>query len=530
MNTSSYLLIAKQEVHTNFFQLFFVYGLLVLLNRNYQHDNSPDTDHANGCHTDTDDNDDELRSEDDLVVETGRNDHIHIHHHHQSNGCLAPIDNNNDDHVIHDDHHVTMITSSSPSSFRPSPYQCLHSTTTTPISSLWMNHEPRVSLMVPLDSILPSCCHCWNYFNRGGGGSGSNCRETIGQLTIPRYYYILISIMDVGSNFLSIYSFQYTTLTSTTLLGSLSIPSTMFFARLLLRRVFTPIQYLGILLCIVGGCYTIYIDSMSSSSNSDSVDDNMNNMTVTNLDPTPDDMSASSPEKQQYIGDIMAMTAAVLYGLGDCVAEYLIKYRNRQEYLYMLGAYGMIFTMILIPTLEYKALTEIFVMPTMDDATTTTTTTDGYDTDDSRTTIVHYVKIISLFVWFIASVTVYYMMEAVFLLYYDATLLNLSMQSVNMWAYMIMYLINPDGTPSSNFFLALLLVVTGVCLYEMGSFTRTHPPATVAAHDSVVGDTGIVSTRSVVHGALVRKPRRDSEVEIVHEPAPVNYQSLPSMT
>lgn len=484
MNTSSYLLIAKQEVHTNFFQLFFVYGMLVLLNRNYHHhhhDNTPDTE----------------------------NDH--------SDGCV-PIDN---DHPIHDhdDHHVTtnstMIASSS--SFRPSPYQCLH--LPTPIS---LNQEQRASFVVHSTSI--PCFNRWNF------GGGSNRRWTALQLQIPIHYYIVISIMDIGSNVLSIYSFHYTTLTSTTLLGSLSIPSTMFFARFLLRRVFTPIQYLGILLCIMGGCYTIYIDSMSSSSNSNIVDNN--NITLTTWDPTlvEDDMSLP-PEQQQYLGDIMAMTAAVLYGLGDCVAEYLIKYRNRQEYLYMMGGCGMIFTMILIPILEYNAVSEIFVISTMDDATTTTT--GGYDTDDSSANIVHYVKIISLFVWFIASVTLYYMMEAVFLLYYDATLLNLSMQSVNLWAYVIMYLINPDGTPSSNFFLALLLVVTGVCLYEMGSFTLSHPHVPVAHDDdSVVGDSAIGS-RLVHDGALVRKPRRDSEVEIVHgpnEPAPVNYQSLPSMT
>jgi Solute carrier family 35 len=66
-----------------------------------------------------------------------------------------------------------------------------------------------------------------------------NCRYYVNiSITevVPIYYYILISIIDVVSNILASCSFHYTSLTSTTLLGSLSIPTNMFFARLLMKK------------------------------------------------------------------------------------------------------------------------------------------------------------------------------------------------------------------------------------------------------------------------------------------------------
>ena len=408
----------------------------------------------------------------------------------------------------------------------PIQYEYIHSSTTTLANDMGIEYDaatndssihnkctiasattPIVQTPVSLYSYSISFFNIWY---------GRWTNRTVFQLHIPLYYYVLISMMDIVSNILSIYSFHYTTLTSTTLLGSISIPSAMFFARLLLRKVFTPIQYIGIIFCIIGGCYTIYIDSNTTSDSISDVHSNSTNATTVPSDNTSHENSPTQPGQQQYIGDIMAMTAAVLYGLGDCVAEYFIKYINRQEYLYMIGIFGMMFTMIIVPIFEYSAVKDLFTNAIV------ATTTEDYNSivgNNSSTSTLDPIISIGLFIWFIASVTLFYMIEALFLIHYDATLLNLSIQSVNLWAYLIMYLINPDGVPSSSFFIALLFVFTGVCLYEMGvSEHQQHN----APNDTAVGENNKSEYRS-------GKRRRDSEVEIVHgtkEQPPVNYQSV----
>ena len=566
MNTSSYLLITQQHVNTNFFQLFFVYILIALLNQNYHrvvenppdgtssahstttsrtnlnnthddhesigHNNSIDDDDVDGRNATTDHDDD-----DDKEGAKQSQDHdLSIHD--------ADMEKDTDDSLVpwnqrrtsHLNHYTTVATTA-----------VLHDTTTTPSSSMprqapsfrWFHHHHRsnttptaeattAAVPTPVFVSYTYSIPFWNIWN----GSWTSC--TVFQLHIPIYYYLLISMMDIVPNILSIYSFHFSTLTSTTLLGSLSIPSTMFFARLILRKLFTPIQYIGIVLCIIGGCYTIYIDSVTNSDDptasiSDLHANITSNATTLASENTDSDHPQTQPGQQQYIGDLMAITAALLYGLGDCVAEYFVKYINRKEYLYMIGIFGMMFTMIIVPIFEYNAVKDIFTN------TITSTTTDDYNNvndNSSSASILDPVATIGLFIWFVASVTLFYMIEALFLIYYDATLLNLSMQSVNLWAYMIMYIINPDGVPSSNFFIALLFVVAGVGLYEMGAMTDHQHYEVHTSNDAVIGDSGQANNRFISHGCIQdfsKKPRRDSEVEIVHganEQALVNYQSL----
>ena len=89
-------------------------------------------------------------------------------------------------------------------------------------------------------------------------------------LRIPWWIYLSMSLLDVVPNFLTLFSYGYTSLTSTTLLGSLTVPSTMLFTRLLLSKIFRPHHYAGVVLCVLGGTLTIYMDSTGSESSSSS--------------------------------------------------------------------------------------------------------------------------------------------------------------------------------------------------------------------------------------------------------------------
>lgn len=302
------------------------------------------------------------------------------------------------------------------------------------------------------------------------------------RLRIPWYMYFGMSIVDVIPNFMSLYSYRYTSLTSTTLLSSLTVPSTMLFSRCILRKQFSGHHYIGVLLCVLGGMLTVYVDAFGDSTRTTSANDSIaNNSTAfanTVVEPP------GQPQKS-YIGDVLAICSAVMYGLGDCIAEYSVKHIDRCEYLGMLGFFGILITGAAFPLLEYDAIRDLFHI-----------IASGQEG----------VKVVVLFLCFIASVCFYYVTEAYFLVTSDATLLNLSMQSVSLWVFLFsVAAYQGNRQPPSTFFLALLFVGSGVFIYEMGLVMA-------------------VRRRLPCH----QRSRSSSQVEIVpeeREPV-VNYQTL----
>ena len=229
----------------------------------------------------------------------------------------------------------------------------------------------------------------------------------------------MMSIIDVVPNFFILFSYGYTSLTSTTILGSLTVPTTMLFSRLILKKIFHPHHYVGVLLCVLGGVMTIYTDSTNGDS--------------------------SQTGKSEAFGDLLAVVAALMYGLGDAVAEYTVKNLDRFEYLGMLGLFGAIITGLTFPFVELKSLEGVFTKPTNNTG-----------------------QVVAIYLWYILSVLLYYVLEARFLMSSDATMLNLSMQSVNIWAAVFSMTRYHGKGVSSLFWVALLLVFSGVFVYEIG--------------------------------------------------------------
>lgn len=241
------------------------------------------------------------------------------------------------------------------------------------------------------------------------------------KLRIPWYHYLMISLMDVLPNLMTLVSFSYTSLTSSTLLGSVTVPSTIFFSRIILGRVFQRRHWIGALLCVLGGCLTVWTDSSETNGNSTRTD-------------------------QSYVGDFLAVISSLLYGLGDTIAEYSIKHVDRHEYLGMIGIFGCFFSVVAVSLLEVEAVQELYE--------TATTSTDGF-------------VVAAIMLWYVASVVLYYLAEAKFLISSDATLLNLSMQTTNGYAILFAWIVYGE-TPETRFYLAVVLVVVGAFYYELG--------------------------------------------------------------
>jgi solute carrier family 35 protein F1/2 len=242
------------------------------------------------------------------------------------------------------------------------------------------------------------------------------------RLRIPWWIYLCMSILDVEANYMVLLSFQFTSLTSTTLLGSLTVPSVMFFSRHVLARVFRTPHYVGVCLCLLGGTMTIWSDLGGGE--------------------TP------GMRPNSYIGDILAIGAALLYGLGDTVAEYAIKHIDRNEYLGMLGLFGFLISGIQFAVLEREALMHLI-----------------FDTTPTKQW-----QALGTMIWYIASLLFYYVSATYFLTRSDATLLNLSLQTSSLWACLFSVFAD-RAAPPLVFYMALLLVASGVCVYELAGKT-----------------------------------------------------------
>jgi solute carrier family 35, member F1/2 len=288
--------------------------------------------------------------------------------------------------------------------------------------------------------------------------------------------YFCISLLDIIPNIMALYSFRYSSLTSTTLLGSLTVPSTMLFSKCILRKVFSCHHYVGVLLCVLGGTLTVYMDAWGD-------DDDINNKGTTTTTTTVE--YDGQQQQHSFIGDLLAIASAVMYGLGDCVAEYSVKHMDRYEYLGMLGFFGVLITGAIFPWLEHDGLHDLFHISKSAEK----------------------LEVAGLMAWFIFSVFLYYVMEARFLVSSDATLLNLSMQSVNLWVFAFTMMTYRDtASPPPTFALSLLFVASGVFLYEVGF-----------CHNN----------KGICGRPCRRRSRSNSGVEIIREEAPaINYQSL----
>ena len=145
-------------------------------------------------------------------------------------------------------------------------------------------------------------------------------------------------------------------------------------------------------------------------------------------------------------GDCLAILAAVLYGVTDALGEFWAKKIDRTEYLGMIGLLGCLFSALLTVFLEWEDVYQIFSNSNM------------------STTMV--VAVIGLVVAYAIFLSGYYISATLFMVKCDATLLNLSLQASNLWAILFSTVAFQDAPPS-QFYFALILVASGVCIYEL---------------------------------------------------------------
>lgn len=272
-------------------------------------------------------------------------------------------------------------------------------------------------------------------------------------LHTPWYTYLLLAILDVEANYLAMLSFQHTSLSSSMLLTSLSVLSTVLLRKVVFRSAkYGRKQLFGVLMCLVGGCLWLWEEFYHGGIAK--VDSGLASASLDTLH------TVRQSHMDIVYGDLLALSAACLYGLNDVLAEYFVKANNdRVEYLGMLGFFGAMFSFLVqVPLLEKDQVQQLFA-----DITT-------FDDDGSSSNTM--VGTISLFLCFIVMLYSFYVSVTTFLSMYDATILNLSLQTGPLWAVvlsMIQKSAKNNGSlemPPVMFFMSLTVIMIGMSFYE----------------------------------------------------------------
>ncbi len=260
--------------------------------------------------------------------------------------------------------------------------------------------------------------------------SNSNLMKSIFPVEGSLKMYFMMAFLDVEANYFTFLAFRYTTLTSVSLLDALAIPSAMVFSRLMLRRSYRLGHFFGAIICILGVVVNVFVDFKHGNEN----------------DVDQDDGYADIDFPNQMRGDIFAILGAIMYGLNDVLTERCVKHIGGvREYQAMIGIFGTVVAFVQGLIVDRAAIEDFFNRE------------EGVCSTSKALSIL---MVSALFG--VAS----YIGISNFLVESEAAFLNLSLLTGDLWAVGFSIVVQRI-LPSSLFWVALVLIVVGVFVYEL---------------------------------------------------------------
>lgn len=238
----------------------------------------------------------------------------------------------------------------------------------------------------------------------------------------PWWFYFVIAVLDVEANFFTILAFRYTTLTSVTLFDSLAIPGAMITSKMILGSKYGSSHVIGALVCLLGVVVNVLVD----------------------LEDLNDPETGLTRYPHKLLGDVLAIAGGTLYGVNDALEELVVRRFSVQEYLGFVGLFGTIISILQAYILELDDVVEFF---------------NGTSPCSSG-------EIFWLLLAFMLINYLSYIGTARFLVISEAALLNLSLLTSDLYA-VLWSVFEQNIIPDPVFFMALLLIFSGVVIYEI---------------------------------------------------------------
>jgi solute carrier family 35 protein F1/2 len=157
------------------------------------------------------------------------------------------------------------------------------------------------------------------------------------------WHWLLVAALDVEANFLLVLAYQYTDITSVTVLDAFTVPTVIALSAGAFGERFSPRQLGAALLCILGIVLLVVQDFLHG----------------TNADTElgSDDDHGNSPASAAWLGDLLVLLGAAIYGVSNVTQERLLsRFVDRVDYLAHLGGYGALIALTQTAIFERDAL------------------------------------------------------------------------------------------------------------------------------------------------------------------------------
>ncbi|CAM0955298.1 unnamed protein product [Alopecurus aequalis] len=243
------------------------------------------------------------------------------------------------------------------------------------------------------------------------------------KLRIPWYWYLAIAFVDVQGNYLVVKAYQYSSITSVTLLDCWTVVWVIILTWYALGTRYSFWQFLGAGTCVAGLGLVLLSDAKS-----------------------PDEQD---PSKIPLLGDTLVILGTVCFAFSNVGEEYCVKKNDRVELVAMLGLFGLLVSTIQIFIFERNTVQAVAWSPTM----------------------------ISLFAGFAVALFVFYTITPLVLKMSGSTLFNLSLLTSDMWAVAIRVLFYQEQI-NWLYYLAFTVVAIGLIIYSLNESSSGDGTAT----------------------------------------------------
>lgn len=308
------------------------------------------------------------------------------------------------------------------------------------------------------------------------------------QLSCPWWLYAVLALVDLEANVIIVSAYRYTSVTSVMLLDCFSIPCVMILSYLFLSAKYTWTHLVGVAICLAGMGCIIISDYISSGGSCDSCSN-----------PFYGDMLCLVSYKfvlipLQFCNNSCSCAVQLgtsLYAISNVAQEKLVKHNDREEYLGMIGVFGVIFGVIQLLVMETRSV---------------------------RNVVWSY-EIIAFVIGFVLCLNIMYTRASLFLKDCDAALLNLSLLTSDVYAVIFSYLCY-GYLVSWFYFLAFGLACTGLVIYSTAA-SPTGDKVPIGYSDCLCKDDATDATTSIDENST-----SSSCVISTHPPFQASYCSL----
>ncbi|CAA6667575.1 unnamed protein product [Spirodela intermedia] len=252
------------------------------------------------------------------------------------------------------------------------------------------------------------------------------------KLLVPWYWYLALAIVDVQGNYLGVKAYQYTSITSATLLDYWTIPWIIILTWFALGTRYSIAQFLGAATCVAGLGLVLLSDAWDSTGG-----------------------------KKPLLGDMLVIAGTFFYAFSNVGEEFCVKKKDRVEVLAMLGLFGTLVSVGEISVFERKDLEAVKWSATM----------------------------IALFAVFAISSVLFYRVMMFVIKLSGVTLFSLSLLTSDMWAIIIRILYYHQKV-DWLYYLAFGVEAVGLVIYSL----VVHAKASTTSSSTIDYSTTSIST------------------------------------